>query len=81
MGIEIFPIGSGMKEVETGGSSLERLMEAARQQALIDEWAVQGDAVRLHVGTYELELQRRAADLFVRGLLRNHEHAMTRSRS
>lgn len=69
-----------MKE-ETGGlSPLVEVMEHARSCALLDEWDVRGNIVRLTIGTYEIELQPNAAHRFVRGLLRTHEATLNAPR-
>lgn len=62
-----------------GPSSLAELMELARSRALLDDWDVQGDVVRLSIGTYELELRCEDADRFVRGLLRTHKETLNMS--
>lgn len=62
-----------------GSSSLEELMECARRRALLDDWDLKGDVVRLKVGTYEIELDHGAAERFVSSLLRNYEVALARA--
>ncbi|MEX2401077.1 MAG: hypothetical protein WD423_09925 [Rhodothermales bacterium] len=54
-------------------SSLEELMERAQERSLLDNWTLAGEDVHLTIGTYEIDVHRKVADRFVRGLLRNYD--------
>lgn len=69
------------KGEENDSSTITDLMETACERALLDEWALVGDEVRLKVGTYEIVLSIGAAAQFVRSLLKNYENAIERRRS
>lgn len=62
-------------EQKGGSGSMEELMECARRRALLDDWELDGDVVRLSVGTYAIELRREAAHRFVRSLLKKFDVA------